>query len=112
MKKYSLLIAMSISNLFFSSCTCKRIVEDDRGEKWEFRIESMFIDKNHAVPTVVLSGNKQKNVQWGISDLPDLYRNASIGDSMCKDSGSLEVRLVKKDTTMYFYPNCAGEILK
>jgi hypothetical protein len=48
----------------------------------------------------------------GVDELRDLYNQAESGDSIFKAPGSLKFQLKKKDTVLFFYPECDGNEMK
>jgi len=51
-------------------------------------------------------------MKFPVNEYIHLYDFSDIGDSIYKGKGSIEVRLIKRDTIMSFYPECNGEPMK
>jgi hypothetical protein len=95
---------------------CKKEAENDRKVSCRYHIDTMYISDSHATPMVfvtgIRSGEHLNHVGLEFAELRDLYNNASIGDSIYKDMGSLEYKLIKKDTVLSFYVVCNGEKMR
>jgi len=99
--------------LLVTGCeNCEQIWRITKNERWTYRIDSMYISKNHATPTLIISNDSVHKREIGVHALEELYNNTTVGDSIMKAQGSLEFRLVKKDTVLSFYPMCNGETIK
>lgn len=69
-------------------------------------IENLYLDnENHMTPTFVLKNSKRVLKLGGLTEL---YYKAEIGDTLKKDSNSLDFYLIKKDTALIFNPKCNG----
>lgn len=68
-----------------------------------------FEDKeNHAIPTLIIREKNQEKIFSTFRDFGGLYAYAQIADSIIKEKGTLEVRIVrdKNDTTINMDFNC------
>jgi hypothetical protein len=105
-----LLIAVIIA---ISGCyNCKRVFEGIRKEKWQYHIDTLYVNSDHANLTFIVSSKSEHHVLLGVDELKNLFDHASVGDSIYKEIGSLEFKLIKKDTMMSFYPECDGVSIK
>jgi|GEM_PF-2147135 len=103
---------VTILIIFIGCNNCEKVWKETKDEKWLYRIDSMYISKSHATPMLVISSNSVYKKEIGVYALQDLYNNAAIGDTILKEQGSLEFKLIKRDTALSFYPMCNGEIIK
>lgn len=99
-----LLTFFSIS--FFSCSTCTDHYEEHRPLKIKGMIIKKFRNKNHAIRTFEFKKEKKSFYYAIFYDIPGLWDHAEVGDSLIKAAGSLEYKLVKPDTVLYFYPEC------
>lgn len=88
-------------------CSCSNCYE------YTIRLDftGLIVDKkedlnNHAYPSFEIKQDSVKKSFGGVS-FYDLYDLVDIGDSLIKKSGSLDFKIVKKDTIIYYLPNCS-----
>ncbi len=97
-------------------CSCTRNCDTEpteiKSEYWNNRIDTIYISKNHATPTMLISNTNEFRKEIGMADLRGLYNHASIGDTIYKPKGSLAFQLKKRDTTMVFYSECEGKEIR
>ena len=70
------------------------------------KIIVFYIDnEQHLTPTFILSGDSRKLSLLGMEQM---CKNVTLGDTLKKDSNSLDFYLIKKDTILVFNPKCNG----
>ena len=107
MKQWILASTIFIS-LFFSCLDCREsYIRNVKPILIEGVIQRKFYQENHAVPTLELL-REEKLVHLSLlhNDIYKIWEMGEIGDSIAKDSGSLEYKLFTSDTILYFYPEC------
>jgi hypothetical protein len=78
-------------------------------------VDSVSNDRqNRNTPTVFLTCSDSKFKQLFLSryEFPVLYDNAIRGDIVKKEINTLKFEIIKKDTVLYFYPQCDGREIK
>lgn len=113
--------------LFCLSCdnkTCLDIVEVHRNDKHHFVVthkEILQLGRDSALygfdfisdkDTLVIQSADALYKYITDTTFVSLFQMAEIGDTVYKDSCSLEYKLVKKDTTMVFHYYCKDDIVK
>ena len=102
-------IGVLLSLLIYYTCTqptCKELVKEYYFiEKIASKIERKYRDKsNRNIPMFEVSkGSKRSKIDFFCMPY-DLWYAADEGDSLINHKESLEFMLIKKDTTLYFYP--------
>jgi hypothetical protein len=105
---------LTILVIFFTGCfDCRKYyLETVKGQSILGRIEKKFENENnHNAPLIELKSRDNLKT-YDLFDLFDLYTHCEVGDSLLKESNSLEYVLIKKDTVLYFSPKCHGEIIQ
>jgi hypothetical protein len=62
---------------------------------------------NHGVPIIKIKDKNGSLTSFGIDySLTPLWEASQLGDSISKKKNSLAFQIIKKDTTLTFYPIC------
>jgi len=109
MSKLILIIVLSLTSIYVISCsTCIKHYEGHQSIEVNGMIIKKFRNENHAIRTFELQ-KEGKQFSYAIFyDIPGLWDHSEVGDSLIKPAGSLEYKLVKPDTVLYFYPECVS----
>ncbi len=107
--KFGMLLGVSF---LFSNCVnCGSGYSKEIKERKVYGvIKSQYLDKeNHNTPTFVLG---EDNKILTLIGLRDLFLVSNVGDTILKDTGSLNYKLIKSDTILIFNVKCNGKPLK
>ena len=110
-KCHLLLILAGIFMFLFTRCdSCESFAEDFRPKEYYFRVTRKYDDGRYNV----FEGKNKKGVDEIFREVG--YREESnatcIGDTLIKLKGSLEIKIVKRDSVLIFYWKCNGRIIK
>lgn len=95
--------------ILWSSCyDCEKANEILRKEYLYCTIDSLYRDpKNRYSPSIDIT-NIKGDFYKGLAgdEIIGIYKYGENGDTVIKEVNSLQYKLIKKDTVMYFYPIC------
>lgn len=95
------------SCLIIESCyNCVKSYEDVKPIQLSGFIIGKDSIRNHAVPTIEIKENDGEIIYWGLDGLNGFWDALKINDSIYKAKNSLAFQIIKKDTTLTFYPVC------
>ena len=112
MKRFRVKYKIICCLLIFSSCepNCQYFKNKFRKEYFNFRITK----KDHDGIFLILEGMNEKKVKekFEHAGFSDLDKDAEINDIMKKDSGSIKILLIKKDTVLSYEWWCREDSMK
>jgi hypothetical protein len=107
--KYFKIFCPTLFILTASCYDCKKVNEITRKGYLIGTVDSTYRDvsnRGHPIITLKFIKNDLKIIWIDGSELFELYNLSENGDTIIKERNSLQYKLIKKDTVMYFYPIC------
>lgn len=100
--------------LTFSACfiieSCYNCIKSYQKHVKPIQLSGIIVQKdsvrNHATPTIFIKENDGEIIPWGLDGLHDFWNTLKVNDSIYKAKNSLTFQIVRKDTTLIFYPVC------
>lgn len=90
-----------------SSClTCAMIKEKVIGKTFNIQMDSLFIAEHHVFQVYGKNGLNRKDTTINISPIWHIDAFCRKGDILIKDSGRIDIKLVRKDTTLIIPFEC------
>ena len=91
----------------FSSCvTCLMIKEGFIGDAYNIQIDSLVVASHHIFHVYGKLGTNSKDTVMHIEPFWHLDTYCRKGDILIKDSGRIDIKLVRKDTTLIIPFEC------
>ena len=108
-KKISLILGL-LTIIFFIFLAKERSIEDCIrirktyvNKEYNGIINKKFEDKeNHALPTFIIKEENERKIFGSFRDNSGLYEYSQVGDSIIKEKGSLEVKIIRDDEDTIF----------
>ena len=101
-----ILLIICIPFLISSCLTCAMIKENFIGEAFNIQMDSLFIAEHHVYQVYGKNGMNRKDTTINISPIWHIDAFCRKGDILIKDSGKIDIKLVRKDTTIIIPFEC------
>ena len=93
--------------MFSSGYNC---VKNFQKHVWPVQVSGIIVQKDsigkHETPSISIKESNGKVLYWGLDGLDAFWNALKIDDSIFKPKNSYAFKIVRKDTTLTFYPIC------
>lgn len=104
-KKYSLLFGYLVM-----SSSCYHCREAYRKHVWPVQLSGIITQKdsigNHGTPEILIREGTWYERSWALDGLTAFWNALRINDSIFKEKNGYAFQIVRRDTTLTFYPIC------
>lgn len=107
--KKNILISFSFIILYGCGSTCEDVKKYSKLQQCYIKVTEKSKKK-----FIKFNGYDKKNkfIEFEVSEFWDIYDSVEAGDSLVKEIGKTEIKLIKKDTTLIFPLMCGGRVVE